>query len=69
MTCKRCLDEPCDRVRATRKLLGAWARERRRQAAGLFGALADEDAMTKAVSKPVDEAFQATCTCECHDRK
>jgi hypothetical protein len=69
MTCERCMAEPCDRVRSTRKLLGSWARERRRQDVGLFGALKSESAMATAVDTSVKDALEAKCSCGCHERQ
>lgn len=69
VTCERCMAEPCDRVRSVQKLLGSWARERRRQDVGLFGALKSESAMTAAVNTPVEEALKAECSCGCHEQK
>ena len=62
------MDEPCAHVSAARKLLGVWARERRRQNVDLIdGELSDKAAMEAAVSAPVDELLQARCSCTCHE--
>jgi hypothetical protein len=66
MSCKKCMDAPCPVSKAARKMLGAWARERRRQGVGMFGDLQDQPAMDAATDKPVDDLMEAKCDCECH---
>jgi hypothetical protein len=54
-------------VKAVRALIGAWARERKRQGLGLFGELRDRAAMYGAVKKAVWELVTGEqCQCECH---
>lgn len=68
--CQKCLSTPCDRVKAIRRILGGWARERRRQLGDgqekLFSPIPDKTAMETAVGPAVDEALAAHCDCECH---
>lgn len=67
MTCDRCQAEPCARTRAVKKLLGAWARERRRQCSDdIMGDLTDQASMDQAVMEPVQDVIEARCSCACH---
>jgi hypothetical protein len=49
-------------------VIGAWARERRRQGTDLLGPVNKEE-MAKAVGEKVDKMVEAKCQCPCHDKK
>lgn len=65
--CAKCLADPCPTVRSVKRLLGAWARERRRQGAGLFGDLPDPQAMDDVAKQAVDGMGDYECNCACHE--
>lgn len=70
MTCKKCLEDPCPVVKSAKKLIGTWARERRRQMgedAAAFGRpLPDQQALA---DKLPDEIFKVECDCPCHGQQ
>jgi len=67
--CERCRTEPCDRYRAARRFVGAWARERKRQGLSLLDGAADQTAMDAALDKVVDGLLEAKCSCLCHGNR
>lgn len=70
MTCAKCIDTPCPIVKDAKKLLGTWARERRRQmgdaASDIGQPLPDQQALA---DKLPDDIFKVECDCPCHDIK
>ncbi len=65
-TCDLCRQAPCETVKSARAMLGAWARERRRQmgdeAPDINKPVPDKDAMADALP----ELKPKTCPCPCH---
>lgn len=70
MTCEKCLNEPCPVVKGAKSVLGAWARERRRQlgaeAHNIDRGVKNQAEMDKAMDTPLEKALKAVCDCPCH---
>ena len=66
MPCETCMNAPCPKIQATKRLLGNWARERRRQGVSIVGPPKDKKAMDDAMAQPVDDVLSAECDCGCH---
>jgi len=63
--CDRCMTGPCPTVKSTKRFLGAWARERRRQLGDATIDLRKGILDTKAMDEALPELTHS-CDCDCH---